>query len=89
MQSGKPDDVYWRPDSRFVADFMDIEAVAHDTPEKIHTIAIDPEAGVTAADVVAISKALQLDGAAAEDAKTLFPTLYKAFGEKDMPASTS
>lgn len=22
MQSGKPDDVYWRPDSRFVADFM-------------------------------------------------------------------
>src|SRR6201991_243128 len=24
---------------------MDIEAVAHDTPEKIHTIAINPEAG--------------------------------------------
>jgi putative spermidine/putrescine transport system ATP-binding protein/putrescine transport system ATP-binding protein len=22
MQSGRPDDVYWRPDSRFVADFM-------------------------------------------------------------------
>ncbi|MGO7223637.1 ABC transporter ATP-binding protein, partial [Rhizobium ruizarguesonis] len=21
-QSGRPDDVYWRPDSRFVADFM-------------------------------------------------------------------
>lgn len=63
---------------------MDIEAVAHDTPEKIQTIAIDPEAGVTAADVAAISKALQLDGAAAEDAKALFPALYKAFGEKDM-----
>jgi succinyl-CoA synthetase beta subunit len=63
---------------------MDIEAVAHDTPEKIQTIAIDPEAGVTAADVAAISKALQLDGAAAEDAKSLFPALYKAFGEKDM-----
>ncbi|HAV50874.1 MAG TPA: succinate--CoA ligase subunit beta, partial [Brevundimonas sp.] len=30
---------------------MDIEAVAHDTPEKIQTIVIDPEAGVTAADV--------------------------------------
>ena len=63
---------------------MDIEAVAHDTPEKIHTIAIDPEAGVTAADVAAISKALELSGAAAEDAKSLFPALYKAFVEKDM-----
>ena len=27
---------------------MDIEAVAHDTPEKIITVAIDPEKGVTA-----------------------------------------
>jgi succinyl-CoA synthetase beta subunit len=63
---------------------MDIEAVAHDTPEKIHTIAIDPEAGVTAADIAAITKALALDGAAAEDAKSLFPIIYKAFVEKDM-----
>jgi succinyl-CoA synthetase beta subunit len=63
---------------------MDIEAVAHDTPEKIHTIAIDPAAGVTAADVEKICKALALDGAAAEDAKSLFPILYKAFDEKDM-----
>ncbi|WP_312734648.1 ADP-forming succinate--CoA ligase subunit beta [Brevundimonas sp.] len=63
---------------------MDIEAVAHDTPEKIHTIAIDPEAGVTEADVSAISKALELTGDAAEDAKSLFPILYKAFVEKDM-----
>ena len=30
---------------------MDIEAVAHDTPEKIITVAIDPETGVTADDV--------------------------------------
>ncbi|MCA0368398.1 MAG: ADP-forming succinate--CoA ligase subunit beta [Proteobacteria bacterium] len=63
---------------------MDIEAVAHDTPEKIHTIAIDPEVGVTEADVAAISKALELTGDAAEDAKSLFPILYKAFVEKDM-----
>ena len=68
---------------------MDIEAVAHDTPEKIHTIAIDPEAGVTAADIAAISKALELDGAAAEDAKTLFPLLYNAFNEKTWPFSKS
>ncbi|MFN4288573.1 MAG: ADP-forming succinate--CoA ligase subunit beta [Brevundimonas sp.] len=63
---------------------MDIEAVAHDTPEKIHTIAIDPEAGVTADDVARISAALELDGDAAEDARGLFPALYKAFVEKDM-----
>ncbi|HCV70662.1 MAG TPA: ADP-forming succinate--CoA ligase subunit beta, partial [Agrobacterium sp.] len=63
---------------------MDIEAVAHDTPEKIHTIAIDPEKGVSDADVAAISKALELEGVAAEDAKALFPILYKAFNEKDM-----
>lgn len=63
---------------------MDIEAVAHDTPEKIHTIAIDPETGVTSENIAAISRALELSGAAAEDAKSLFPILYKAFSEKDM-----
>jgi succinyl-CoA synthetase beta subunit len=63
---------------------MDIEEVAHATPEKIHTIAINPEAGVTDENVAAISAALELTDAAAEDAKALFPALYKAFVEKDM-----
>ncbi|HWQ88103.1 ADP-forming succinate--CoA ligase subunit beta [Brevundimonas sp.] len=63
---------------------MDIEAVAHDTPEKIQTIVIDPEAGVTADDVAKINAAFKLDGAAAEDGKTLFPILYKAFVDTDM-----
>ncbi len=63
---------------------MDIETVAHDTPEKIVTVAIDPETGVTAADVAAIASALKLEGAAAKDAETLFPQLYRAFVEKDM-----
>ncbi|MBW8302387.1 MAG: ADP-forming succinate--CoA ligase subunit beta [Brevundimonas sp.] len=63
---------------------MDIEAVAHDTPEKIQTIVIDPEAGVTAVDVAKINAALKLDGAAAQDGETLFPTLYRAFVDKDM-----
>ena len=63
---------------------MDIEAVAHDTPEKIITVVIDPTAGVTEADVKAISDAYGLTGDAAEDAKSLFPALYKAFVEKDM-----
>ncbi|MGX8272251.1 ADP-forming succinate--CoA ligase subunit beta [Brevundimonas diminuta] len=63
---------------------MDIEEVAHATPEKIHTIAINPEAGVTAENVAAINAALELTGDAAEDGKSLFPILYKAFVEKDM-----
>jgi succinyl-CoA synthetase beta subunit len=63
---------------------MDIEAVAHDTPEKIQTIVIDPEAGVTDADVAKLNSALKLDGAAAEDGKSLFPILYKAFLDTDM-----
>ncbi|MEG1451997.1 ADP-forming succinate--CoA ligase subunit beta [Brevundimonas sp.] len=63
---------------------MDIEEVAHATPEKIHTIAINPETGVTAENIAAINAALELTGQAAEDGKSLFPILYKAFVEKDM-----
>jgi len=63
---------------------MDIETVAHDTPEKIVTVDISPDTGVTDADVARIVSALKLEGAAAADAKTVFPALYKAFTEKDM-----
>jgi succinyl-CoA synthetase beta subunit len=63
---------------------MDIETVAHDTPEKIITVAIEPSTGVTAANSAALSDALKLEGAAREDAAKLFPILYKAFVEKDM-----
>jgi succinyl-CoA synthetase beta subunit len=63
---------------------MDIEAVAEATPEKIITVAIDPETGVTDADVAKINDALKLTGEAAEDGKKLFPLLYTAFSEKDM-----
>ncbi|NJC40469.1 succinyl-CoA synthetase beta subunit [Brevundimonas alba] len=63
---------------------MDIEAVAHDTPEKIVTIDIDPEAGVTPANVDEINTAYGLTGEAAEDGKSLFPILYKAFIDTDM-----
>ena len=63
---------------------MDIEAVAEETPEKIITVAIDPETGVTEADVAKLNGALELTGEAAEDGKKLFPILYQAFVEKDM-----
>ncbi len=63
---------------------MDIEAVAHDTPEKIITLPINPETGVTAEDAGQLCDALKLESAAREDGMTLFPILYKAFSEKDM-----
>jgi succinyl-CoA synthetase beta subunit len=63
---------------------MDIEQVAHDTPDRIVTLAIDPMAGVTDADAAKLADALKLDGQARTDMLALAKTLYKAFIEKDM-----
>ena len=63
---------------------MDIEAVAEETPEKIHTLGIDPVTGCTEADAKKLCEAYGLSGAAAEDGMSLFPILYNAFVEKDM-----
>src|SRR5262245_16355497 len=63
---------------------MDIEAVAHDTPEKIVTVAVDPETGVTQREIKVLVEALKLTGPAADDAQSVFPALYRAFVEKDM-----
>jgi succinyl-CoA synthetase beta subunit len=63
---------------------MDIEDVAHSTPEKIQTLNIEPLAGVTDADADKISAALQLTGSAKTDMGSLAKILYKAFTEKDM-----
>jgi succinyl-CoA synthetase beta subunit len=63
---------------------MDIEAVAEETPDLIHTIGIDPATGCTPADVANLVSAFKLDGDAAKDAESLFPILYNAFVEKDM-----
>ena len=63
---------------------MDIEEVAHSTPEKILTLPIDPMARVTDKDSEKLCDALKLEGDARKDGMKLFPTLYKAFTEKDM-----
>jgi succinyl-CoA synthetase beta subunit len=63
---------------------MDIEQVAHDTPEKIITLAIDPTTGVTDADAAKLADALKLEGAARADMLVLAKQLYKAFTDKDM-----
>src|SRR5580704_12355447 len=41
---------------------MDIEEVAHSTPEKIHTFTIDPATGVFPHHALILAKALNLDG---------------------------
>ncbi|WOR15789.1 ADP-forming succinate--CoA ligase subunit beta [Hyphomonas sp. FCG-A18] len=61
---------------------MDIEEVAHETPEKILTLPVGD--GVDAADAEKLCDALKLEGKAREDGMKLFPILYKAFTEKDM-----
>ena len=63
---------------------MDIEAVAADTPEKIVTVAIDPLAGVTDADVATLAEALKLEEPAKGEMGPLARQLYQAFTEKDM-----
>ena len=63
---------------------MDIEAVAEETPDKIHTIDVEPSIGADASIASAVCDAFKLEGAAREDGMSLFPTLYKAFVESDM-----
>ena len=58
---------------------MDIEAVAHDTPEKIKTITIDPATGLTPEHGRAVSETLGLDGDLAAQAQNVLAKLYDAF----------
>ncbi|HKT54350.1 MAG TPA: ADP-forming succinate--CoA ligase subunit beta [Caulobacteraceae bacterium] len=63
---------------------MDIEEVAHNSPEKIVTFTIDPATGVFPHHALLLAKTLELTGETAKQARTLLPALYKAFVEKDM-----
>ena len=63
---------------------MDIEAVAENTPEKIHTIAINASAGVIDSDSESLADAFELSGNARVQSKQLFRALYAAFTSKDM-----
>jgi succinyl-CoA synthetase beta subunit len=63
---------------------MDIEKVAHDTPDKIITITIDPVGGVMGHHVRRLAKALQLDGDLAKQLGPLVTKLYAAFTAQDM-----
>ncbi|MFL6855551.1 MAG: ADP-forming succinate--CoA ligase subunit beta [Sphingomicrobium sp.] len=58
---------------------MDIEAVAHDTPEKIETITIDPATGLMPHHGRAVAAALELSGDLAKQAANVLAKLYDAF----------
>jgi len=58
---------------------MDIEAVAHDTPEKIDTITIDPATGLMPHHGRAVAAALGLSGDLAKQAQNVLSKLYDAF----------
>ena len=58
---------------------MDIETVAHDTPEKIHTINIDPATGFMPHHGRAVAFALGLKGDLAKQARRSRRQLYDAF----------
>src|ERR687898_2464841 len=58
---------------------MDIEAVAHDTPEKIETITIDPASGLMPHHGRAVAAALGLKGDLAKQAAKVLAKLYDAF----------
>jgi len=63
---------------------MDIEKVAHDTPDKIVTFSIDPATGLQPHHGRRIADALGLKGDLAKQAGDLAEKLYKAFTQKDM-----
>ena len=62
---------------------MDIEDVAHNTPEKIATITIDPATGFMPHHGRAVAFALKLEGGLAKEAQKLSKKLYEAFTALD------
>jgi len=63
---------------------MDIEKVAHDTPDKIVTLSIDPASGYSAFHGRKVAAALELEGDQINQCVKLIGSLYQAFVEKDM-----
>lgn len=62
---------------------MSIEDVAHETPEKITTVTIDPATGFMPHHGRAVAFALKLTGQTAKEAQKLAKKLYDAFVELD------
>jgi succinyl-CoA synthetase beta subunit len=63
---------------------VNIEDVAHNTPEKIVSFSVDPATGIMGHHGRAVAKALNLTGDLAKQAEKLTVQLYNAFLAKDM-----
>jgi succinyl-CoA synthetase beta subunit len=63
---------------------MDIEKVAHDTPDKIVSFSVDPATGIMPHHGRHVAQALGLTGDLAKQAEALVTKLYGAFTAKDM-----
>jgi succinyl-CoA synthetase beta subunit len=63
---------------------MNIEEVAHNTPDKIVTFSVDPATGVMGHHGRTVAQALGLKGDLAKQAEKLITQLYTAFIAKDM-----
>jgi len=63
---------------------MDIEKVAHDTPEKIVSFSVDPASGLSDFHGRRVAFALGLEGNQVKQCVALIKLLYKLFVEKDM-----
>lgn len=63
---------------------MDIEAVAEQTPDLIHTFAIKPSQGCTEEGAAKVADSFQLTGPARVQGIRLFKVLYQAFCDTDM-----
>ena len=63
---------------------MDIEKVAHDTPDKIVTFSVDPATGIMPHHGRTVAQALGLKGDLGKQAEKLLTQLYTAFVAKDM-----
>ena len=63
---------------------VNIEDVAHNSPEKIVSFSVDPATGIMAHHGRTVAKALQLTGDLAKQAEKLTTQLYNAFVAKDM-----
>lgn len=62
---------------------MDIEEVAHSTPEKIITEMIDPLTGITEAQSRKVAAAIGLEGKSIDQAVELFASIYKCYMDTD------
>ena len=62
---------------------MDIEEVAAKTPEKIHKVFVDPEAGLKDAEADDIAAKIGIPAASVAQGRAVLQSLYKAFWDTD------